>query len=114
VVAEVAPSADPISRTAPINLDISHNDNLRTGQFARVKLPGQNKQALFIPEAALVPSGQMERVFIAKDAKAELRLVRSGMRHDDVVEILSGLTPGETVIITNNKQLKDGQPIEIK
>nr|WP_321403944.1 efflux RND transporter periplasmic adaptor subunit [uncultured Desulfobacter sp.] len=111
-VAEVAPSADPISRTAPVTIDLPYNEKLRTGQFARVKLPGQVKTSLFVPDGTVLPKGQMERVFVAEEDKAHLRLVRTGMRQDGFTEILAGLTPGETVIVKNNEHLLDGQPIK--
>lgn len=111
-VAEVAPSADPVSRTAPVTIDLQYNEKLRTGQFARVKLPGQVKTSLFVPDSAVLPQGQMERVFVAEDNKAHLRLVRTGMSQDGLTEILAGLNPGETVIVKNNDHLVDGQPIK--
>lgn len=111
-VAEVAPSADPASRTAPVTIDLSYNEKLRTGQFSRVKLPGQAKTSLFVPDGTVLPKGQMERVFVAADNKAHLRLVRTGMRRDGLTEIVAGLNPGETVIYQNNEHLVDGQPIK--
>jgi len=113
VVAEIAPSADPNSRTAPVTLDILADANLRTGQFARVLLPGKKRQSLFVPQEAVIEKGQMDLVFVAVEDKATLRLVRTGMKHDKMVEILSGLKPGEQVIIDNNRHLISGQPIKV-
>ena len=56
--------------------------------------------------------GQMERVFVAADNKAHLRLVRTGMHQDGLTEIVAGLNSGETVICQNNAHLVDGQPIK--
>ncbi len=111
-VAEIAPSADPVTRSAPVTIDLAYNDKLRTGQFSRVKLPGQAKISLFVPDGTVQPKGQMERVFVAADNKAHLRLVRTGMRQNGLTEIVSGLDPGETVISQNNEHLMDGQPIK--
>ncbi len=111
-VAEVAPAADPVSRTAQVTIDLSYNEQLRTGQFSRVKLPGQAKTSLFVPDGTVLPQGQMERVFVAADNKAHLRLVRTGMHQDGLTEIVAGLNPGETVISKNNEHLVDGQPIK--
>lgn len=113
-VAEVAPSADPVSRTAPVTIDLSYSEKLRTGQFARVKLPGQSTTSLFVPDGAVLPQGQMERLFVAEDNKARLRLVRTGMRQAGLTEIVAGLNLGETVIVKNNEHLVDGQPIKMQ
>ncbi|PID72632.1 MAG: efflux transporter periplasmic adaptor subunit [Desulfobulbus propionicus] len=112
VVAEIAPSADPTSRTAPVTLDIQANPNLRSGQFARVLLPGKASQSLFVPQKAVITRGQMELIFVAENNTAKLRLVRTGMEHGEMVEILSGLQPGAQVITSDTHQLVSGQPIK--
>ena len=110
-VAEVSPAADPLSRTAPIKLSLPSSPDIRSGQFARILLPQNSQNALFIPRSALLPYGQMERIFIVKDGRAGLRLVRTGAVEGDRVEILAGLSPGDEVVITGTKGLTDGQPI---
>lgn len=113
-VVEIAPAADPNSRTAPVVLDLPAQANLRSGQFARVLLPGKGAKTLLVPNGALVPSGQMERVFVVEGERARLRLVRTGLRHDGQVEILAGLNGGETVITANNRLLVDGQALRVQ
>lgn len=113
VVAEVSPIADPSSRSAPIKLQITTDPRLRSGQFARVTLAMDQAETLTVPDLAVIPFGQMELVFIADNNKAKLRLVRSGTRSDGHIEILSGVSEGETVITQGNRNLLDGQPIVI-
>lgn len=113
-VTEIAPAADPDSRTAPVVIDLPAHPDLRTGQFARVLLPGSGTQGLFIPATALVPLGQMDRIFVIEDGRAQLRLVRTGQKHEAMVEILAGLAPGETVAISNNRLLQNGQQVRVR
>jgi RND family efflux transporter MFP subunit len=110
-VAEIAPAADPGSRTTRVKINISDNPALRTGQFARVILPVDPATTLLIPQSAVVPFGQMDKVFVLEDGKAQLRLVRVGSRSEKTVEILAGLIPGDQVIIDNNALLVSGQDI---
>jgi RND family efflux transporter MFP subunit len=114
VVAEVSPTADPSSRTAPIKLGIATDPKLRSGQFARVTLASEESETLVVPTSAIVPFGQMERVFIAENNRAKLRIVRTGAFYDTSVEILSGLQENETVIVAGNQTLEDGQPIVVQ
>lgn len=113
-VTEVSPTIDPRSHTAPVKLSIETNPDLRPGQFARVALQGTDSYTIMVPESAVSLFGQMEQVFVASDNHAQLRLVRSGARHNDKLEILTGLTAGETIITGSNINLQDGQPIIIK
>ncbi len=113
-VAEISPAVDPSSRTASVILDLPTIPDLRTGQFVRVLLPNTHTKALLVPSSALVPSGQMDRVFVVEGERARLRLVRTGMSVDGRTEILTGLNPGETVVITNNRLLADGQTLRVQ
>lgn len=113
-VAEVSPTADPSSRTAPVKLRLSADERLRSGQFARVGLALAKAETLTVPAAAVVPYGQMDRIFVVQDGKAKLRLVRLGAKADREVEILSGLVENEPVVVSGNETLLDGQPVTIR
>lgn len=112
-VKEIAPVADVQSRTTLVKIDIDAAENLLPGQFARVLLPGAGSPALFVPAQAVIMFGQMEKVFVVQDARAELRLVRSGSRRNGLIEVLSGLEAGEQVVIEGSEQLVDGQPVQV-
>ena len=110
-VKEVSPSADPLSRTAPIKLALPASPDIRSGQFARLSLPQGTEKALFVPRSAIMSFGQMERIFLVQDGRARLRLVRTGAVEADKVEILAGLSPGDEIVVTGTKGLTDGQPL---
>lgn len=114
IVAEISPVADPSSRSAPVKLRIPPDSRLRSGQFARVTLTGEQTETLTIPSSAVVPFGQIERVYVIHDDKARLRLVRTGSQQNGQIEILSGLTEGERVIKEADTNLHDGQPVVIQ
>ncbi len=109
-VTELSPAVDPHSRTMPIKIDLS-DISLKTGMFARVTLPGTPDPAIMIPERAIVPFGQLKKIFVVEKGKAWLRLVRTGRRRGDSIEILAGLDPGERIVISNNRLLVNGQPL---
>ena len=69
-------------------------------------------RALRVPAEAVTTIGQMERVFVARDGRAELRLVKAGAVRGGRVEILSGLAEGERVVVTPPAGLREGQPLQ--
>ena len=100
VVSEIAPAADPNSRTFLVKLDLPATAGLRAGQFGRVAMPVGETSALRVPAAALVQRGQMELVFVITDGKAQLRLVKTGKRVGEGAKLVfqfiantSGITP---------------------
>lgn len=112
-VAEIAPRADPQTRTATVKLDIPFMPQLRSGQFARVTLPNATRESIYVPAEAVISFGQMEKVFVIRDNQAHLRFVRTGATHDDHIEILAGLEPGEEIAVTDTSELIDRQPVDI-
>ncbi|MDR3630861.1 MAG: efflux RND transporter periplasmic adaptor subunit [Desulfocapsaceae bacterium] len=110
-VVEISPAADPLSRTVPIKLSLPNLPDIRSGQFARLLLPHGTESALFVPASAIIPFGQMERIFVIQADKARLRLVRTGSDLNGRVEILAGLSPGDEIVIAGGRLLEDGQAI---
>jgi len=114
LVREIAPNADPGSRTVRIKLDMPPTPGLRPGQFVRLLVPVGESRSLRVPAAAVVQRGQLEFVFVLADQNAQLRLAKSGRRFEDTVEILSGLDAGDSVVVDGADRLSDGQLLEIK
>lgn len=113
MVSEIAPAADPSSRTFLAKIDLPVHPGLRTGQFGRAAIPVGEFTAVRVPVGAVVQRGQLEIAFVALDGKAQLRLVKTGKQIGDALEILSGIDPGESVIIDGLADLRDGQPVRI-
>jgi RND family efflux transporter MFP subunit len=113
-VAEMSPAADPNSRTSLVKLDLPGATGLRSGQFGRVAVPVGEASAIRVPAAAMIQRGQMELVFVVVGNHAQLRLVKTGSRIGDEVELVSGLNSGEQVVTENASDLVDGQPVTIK
>lgn len=116
-LAELAPASDAATRmfTAKIDLPAGADAGAHPGQFARVAWPsGETSVVLVVPEPAVSLFGQMERVFVADGAgRASLRLVRTGTRRGGAVEIVSGLSAGEKVVVEGAGTLRDGQLLEV-
>jgi len=113
-VSEIAPVADPVSRTFQVKLDLPSTPGLRTGQFGRVSVPVAETKLLIVPNDSVFLRGQMELVFVVREGRASLRLVKTGKKLTNGFEILSGLEDGEQVVVRGAAKLVDGQPVTIQ
>jgi RND family efflux transporter MFP subunit len=113
-VGEIAPIADAVSRTFRVKLDLPRNDALRSGQFGRVSVPVEEASVLSVPASAVIKRGQMEMVYVLRDGRAWMRLVKTGRPLRTGMEILSGLEEGESVIETVPARIIDGQQVEVE
>lgn len=106
---ELAPSADPATHTVFAKVALNASAGARSGQFARFLVPLATTPAVFVPASSITRFGQMERVFVVVENRAQLRLVKTGRLIGDRLEILSGLNPGESIVATPPPALRDGQ-----
>ena len=99
----------------------NRQQQLRPGMFARVNAVfGSRENALVIPEEAIIPQGG--RIFVVKvvagdkpDVRVSERVaVKVGLRQPGKVEILEGLSAGDTVVTAGHQRLqKDGTPVRV-
>ena len=89
-------------------------DRLRPGGFARAELViGVRRQAVTLPEEALVPTRSGYIVFVVEDRRARRREVEIGLRRPGTVEITRGLKAGETVIRSGHISVSDGDAVDV-
>jgi len=113
-VGEIVPALDAGSHSFTVKIDLPGQPGLRSGLFGRAFFEFGIRRKLVVPVGALVNDGQVARVFIADGGVARGRMVTTGVRVGDQVEILSGLSAGEQVIVRPPQGLSDGARIEVR
>jgi membrane fusion protein, multidrug efflux system len=113
-VGEVVPSVDPGSRTYIVKIDLPANPKMRSGMFGRALFQTGSRSAVTAPASALVERGQLQAVYVLEDGRARTRLVTVGARSKDAVEILSGLSAGESLVAVIPPGLQDGARLEVR
>jgi RND family efflux transporter MFP subunit len=113
-VSEIVPAVDAASRTYIVKLDLPAAPQLRTGMFGRAIFSMGNEKVLAAPAAALIENGQLRSVFAVEGGIAHTRLITTGRRMKDAVEVLSGLSAGESVVAPVPPGLRDGARVEVR
>lgn len=86
---------------------------LRPGLFARVKLVTEvRRNAVMVPETAIVPDPKGEFVYRIIDGKAKKTSVKLGLRMAGKVEIVEGLGEGDVVVTAGQQKIRDGAPVQ--
>jgi membrane fusion protein, multidrug efflux system len=114
-VSEIVPASDPSTRTYTVKVDLSIPQELRgrfhSGFFGRAFIPAGNRQALLVPESAVVQRGQLTGVYVVQNNNALLRLVKTGKRYEQGLEVLSGLDAGVRIVSKPGPDISDGVSI---
>ena len=105
----VSDSIDPKTRTAKLRCVVDNTDNaLKLDMFARVAIPtNERRQSVAVPAGAVQQVDNQAVVFIRRSAtRFERRDVRVGATVGGLIEIVDGVTPGETVVGDGSFYLK--------
>lgn len=110
----LVPSANPMSRTFQVKVLLDNPDGvINSGMFARVGFQKGERPGILIPQSATLRSGQLEGVYVVQEDRARLRWVRLGKAFGPRREVISGLEPGESIVVSGFDDLRDGVPVEV-
>ena len=114
-VERISPVIDAKTGTFKVTLRVPNTENrLKAGMFAQVKLNyATHHDATLMPRKALLAIDGNMNVFVINDGKAQKISVAVGFQEEGYVEILSGLSGNEQVVITGHHNLRDQAPVEV-
>ena len=116
VIHAINPMIDNLTRT--IGIVALHNNSkqmFKAGAFAEIILPMSNPEStILIPTEAAVPDIRGLRVFVFRDGKAVPRPIITGMRTNTSLEIVKGLSIGDSLIISGASLVKPNAPVQAK
>jgi membrane fusion protein (multidrug efflux system) len=111
-IAELSRTVDAGSHSFLVKIDLPPRAVVRSGIFARARFTAGSQDLLAIPAAAIVPQGQLATVFVVStDRRAQMRIVDTGVRGDDWVEVLAGVSADERVILSPTG-IRDGAVVQ--
>jgi len=112
----VYPTVEQNTHTFPVEVTISNpNQKVRPGMFARATVNFGDKNHVLVPDEALVKQiGAGDRyVYVYKGGKVSYNKVELGKHIGDKYEILSGVNPGDDVVIAGQSRLANGKEVEV-
>jgi len=103
-------AADPLSKTFKVEVAVDNPElEIKAGVFADVQIEVFKKEdVLILPYSAIIDD---DYLVVLENGQAKRAKVQLGERNDRQVEIVSGVLPGQQVVIEGNYDLKDGAPI---
>ena len=107
------PTIDPQTRTLLMRAQSPNTGGLLIpGAFANVNITlGAFDEALMIPAESLVPDVVGQRVFLLRGGRAEPQRIQTGIRQAESIQVVQGLSPGDTLIVSGVLQLRPGMAV---
>jgi RND family efflux transporter MFP subunit len=98
-ISEIASEVDAASRTQLVKVRLAGDEvGILPGTFGRLSIELDTHEGIQVPASAVFRVGQLEMVQVVQEGRATRRMVRTGSAHSGNVEILSGLSDGETIL----------------
>lgn len=115
-VTGVSPTIDPTTRTGKAFAVLTNTHHvLKDGQFVEVRLAKQTFQhRLLVPREAVLTRTDRDLVFVVEDGLAKWHYIEQGVQNDREVEILSGVAPGDTVIVGGHYSLAHEASVSVR
>ncbi len=111
-VSEITPMTDPFSRSFVVKIDVNIPD-IHSGMYGKAIFPMEPHEALLIPKEAILERGQLSGVYVIdKEGIVRFRLIKTGRTFKNRIEVISGLSPGETIIVSGLDAVIEGGRIE--
>jgi membrane fusion protein (multidrug efflux system) len=107
-VAAYEPAVEQSSRSLLVRGLVQNTTALLPGTFASVEFPVRVAEALLVPSIAVVPGADGRRVFVERGGVAKSIKVELGTRTAEMTQVVSGLAPGDRVIVSNLLRIRDG------
>lgn len=112
-VSVVDTRVDPVTRSIRLTAEFDNPDEaLKPGMFLAVSLEVTARDdAVVVPEEAIVSEGLRHVVYPVKAGSVERRVIRIGQRQNGKVEVVEGLTAGETIVVLGVQRIRPGAPV---
>jgi RND family efflux transporter MFP subunit len=114
-IIQIVPAAHAASRSFTVKIELPQSLQLRSGLFGRAEFSRGLRNVLVIPATSVINRGQMQSVYVVgSDGLASLRYVTLGAGRDGGIEVLSGLTAGDRIVLTPGERDLGGKKIEAR
>ncbi|MEN6348153.1 MAG: efflux RND transporter periplasmic adaptor subunit [Syntrophomonas sp.] len=115
-VVSISTVPDPSKKNFTVKVAMPNQDGrIRSGMFAEVAVNTQSKSGILaVPVNAVIPrSGRILVYVIDENSRAKEVDVEVGLKNDEYVEVVKGLTEGQTVITKGNTIVQDGSLVKV-
>ena len=119
-VSEIVPASDPGSRSFTVKIDLfgekgntGSPTSLRSGLYGKARFSVGQRQAILVPQKAILQKGQLVGVLIVDPfSTLQIRLIKTGKTYGDRVEVLAGIEAGNRIIVEGLEKIKEGDRVQ--
>jgi RND family efflux transporter MFP subunit len=113
IIKRISPAIKAQNRVLVVEAEVPNNGQLKPGAFAKADIVvNAHSLTIAVPASAIVSFAGIDKLITVQEGKAAEKPVTLGRRDGDLVEILSGIKVGESVVVDPGN-LQTGQPVNV-
>ncbi len=109
---------EPQVNTATRNLTVRatvENGAVNPGSFVKVVIDaGSRANTILVPSSSIIPDARTKKVIVAKNGKGVMTTIETGLRTSGGVEVVSGLNPGDSVVVTGVLYVRPTSKLKVR
>lgn len=114
LIAQVVPASDMRTHSFVVKIDVPANKGLITGMYGKAYFSSGKRDAILIPRSAVVTMSGLSGVYIvSNEGNAVFQMVQLGDEQGDAIEAVTGLKPGDKVIVSKQAESIDGEKVVV-
>lgn len=111
-ISAIEPQINSVSRNIKVRA-LLDDGIISPGAFVKVMID-QNRQSIMVPSNAIIPDALANQVVVVHHKKAIFTNVETGLRNDNLVELTSGINPGDSIIVSGMLFVRPNATIKVK
>lgn len=103
-----------VNGSYPVTIELDDQEDVFTGMYGEVKIAIENKSdVLSINEKSLIVEGDDKFVFTISNSVASKKIIETGIKEDKMIEVLSGISDDDEIVILGKEYLNEGTEVII-
>jgi len=112
VITAIEPQINTVSRNIKVRAMLTKGV-IHPGAFVKVYL-AQNRKGIMVPTNAIIPDALSNQVVVVRHNKAAFVNVETGLRNANLVELTSGVNPGDSIIVSGMLFVRPNAAVKVK
>ena len=111
----IEPLVSSTSQNLKVRCRLEGNESVSIGDYCKINIDvNENKKGIFVPSEAIIPEANSKKLVVVKNGRAVYTPVETGFRTDRVVEIIKGISYGDSIIVVGTLSVRPNFPVIIK
>ncbi len=110
----IEPQVNTTTRNVLVRARLQENGGLNAGSFVKVYIDAGQNNGIMVPANAIIPDARAKQVVVIKNGKAKFTEIQTGVRKEGTVQVTSGLSGGDSVVVSGVLFARPNSPVKIR